>query len=196
MTKEWRARLYGWSAMVVVSLLTAGLVVAEPALSLRQPYAGLEERPIKALSPERTRDLLEGEGLGYALAAELNHYPGPAHVLELSVPLGLTPDQIGAVQRVYDAMKAEARALGSQLIELERQLDDAFKSGDVTSVLLERLIAESAAVEGRLRFAHLAAHLEVTSLLTETQVAQYDHMRGYAHDAGAAPHHPHHHGGH
>jgi hypothetical protein len=48
------------------------------------PYAGHQERPIKALAPEEVAGLLGGEGMGYALAAELNHYPGPRHVLDLA----------------------------------------------------------------------------------------------------------------
>lgn len=39
--------------------------VAGPA-SPAQPYAGLQERPIKALDPQRVDDLLAGRGLGYA----------------------------------------------------------------------------------------------------------------------------------
>jgi len=47
------------------------------------PYAGLETREIKALSPEEVEELLAGEGLGYALAAELNRYPGPREIARL-----------------------------------------------------------------------------------------------------------------
>ena len=46
-----------------------------------QQYAGLQDRPIKAMAPERVADLLAGRGATLALAAELNHFPGPRHVL-------------------------------------------------------------------------------------------------------------------
>ena len=48
-----------------------------------RPYAGMQDREIKALSAEERAALLEGQGMGLALAAELNGYPGPVHVLEL-----------------------------------------------------------------------------------------------------------------
>ena len=48
------------------------------------PYAGLQKREIKALSDEQIKDLKSGKGMSLALAAELNGYPGPAHVLELA----------------------------------------------------------------------------------------------------------------
>ena len=74
------------------------MVVAMPAAAQTSGYSGQEDREIKALSVEDTADLLAGRGMGAARAAELNHYPGPAHVLELREQLGLSAEQIHAVQ--------------------------------------------------------------------------------------------------
>jgi hypothetical protein len=57
------------------------------------PYAGLEKRAIKALSDAQIADLRAGRGMGLALPAELNGYPGPVHVLELGDRLGLDAEQ-------------------------------------------------------------------------------------------------------
>ena len=62
------------------------------------PYAGLETREIKALSPEQIEDLRAGRGMGLALAAELNGYPGPVHVIELVAPLALSEAQRADVE--------------------------------------------------------------------------------------------------
>ena len=51
------------------------------------PYAGQRQRSIKALSESDITGLRSGNGAGFAKAAELNGYPGPAHVLELAGPL-------------------------------------------------------------------------------------------------------------
>jgi hypothetical protein len=59
----------------------------------QSPYASQESREIKSLSPQEASDLLAGKGMGFAKAAELNGYPGPAHVLELAAQLQLTPEQ-------------------------------------------------------------------------------------------------------
>ena len=72
------------------------------------PYAGLQQRAIKALSDGQIADLRTGRGMGLALAAELNGYPGPLHVLELKDQLQLTADQKQRFQHLYDSMKAEA----------------------------------------------------------------------------------------
>ena len=68
-------------------------------ISLTQsPYAGMPTRAIKALSDQQIADLRAGRCMGMALPAELNGYPGPAHVLELADKLELTPDQRASVQ--------------------------------------------------------------------------------------------------
>ena len=51
------------------------------ALAADMPYAGQQTRTIKALSDQEVSDYVEGRGMGSSKAAELNHYPGPAHVL-------------------------------------------------------------------------------------------------------------------
>lgn len=156
-----------------------------------QQYAGRQDRPIKALDPQRAEDLLAGRGLGYALAAELNHYPGPAHVLQLGDQLGLTPDQERATREVFAAMDGEARRLGRQLIDQERELDGLFASGRIGPEELDRLAGAIAAIEGQLREVHLAAHLQMKAILTPAQVARYDELRGYAAPGSApAPHRP------
>lgn len=43
---------------------------------------------LQALTPEEVEQYRAGAGMGYAKAAELNHFPGPMHVLELAGPLG------------------------------------------------------------------------------------------------------------
>jgi hypothetical protein len=69
------------------------------------PYAGQQTRMIKALSDQEVSDYVEGRGMGSSKAAELNHYPGPAHVLvdssRLELRTILTPEQIAR----YDEMR-------------------------------------------------------------------------------------------
>jgi hypothetical protein len=96
------------------------------------PYAGMQTRPIKALSEQQIADLGAGRGMGLALAAELNGYPGPSHVLELADKLELSTEQRASMQRLFDSMKAEAMPLGAKLIEQEAELDKQFASRTVT----------------------------------------------------------------
>jgi Spy/CpxP family protein refolding chaperone len=143
------------------------------------PYAGMQGRSIKALSDQQIADLNAGRGMGLALAAELNGYPGPSHVLELADKLNLTADQRASTQRLFDAMKDEAMPLGSKLIEQEAELDRQFASRTVTPESLKASTAAVAATQGILRETHLNYHLSTGSILTPAQMTKYAELRGY-----------------
>ena len=147
--------------------------------SAAPPYESLQDRRIRAVSPQRVADLLAGRGAGYALAAELNHYPGPRHVLALREQLRLGAGQERAVRAVERAMAKKAKRLGAKLVEMEGQLDRAFRHRHATRPVVTRLTAAIAALEGQLRFTHLEAHLRVARVLSPAQVARYDRLRGY-----------------
>jgi hypothetical protein len=169
------------------------VAIAGPAAEQTSGYSGQQGREIKALSAEETADLLAGRGMGAARAAELNHFPGPAHVLELRAQLGLSARQIRAVQDSFDRMSAAARPLGVEIVAAERRLDEAFASGAIDPKTLRAETAAIGELQGRLRAVHLAAHLETRALLSQEQIARYDALRGYG--GGAPPpghdHHPH-----
>jgi Spy/CpxP family protein refolding chaperone len=178
--------------LVLLASLAAGAVQAQhahhanPGAATAMPYAGMQERAIKALSDEERRALLDGRGSGMALAAELNGFPGPAHVLELAGPLQLTGEQRRATQLLMQAHQAEARALGAQVVETERELDRAFAGRQLDEKEVDRLTARVGELQARLRATHLRTHLKQSALLTPAQVARYQQLRGYT-AAAAAP---------
>jgi hypothetical protein len=180
--------------MMSRTLLVVGVaaLLAGPVLAADRPYAGQQTRAIKALSDDEIAALRRGEGMGMAKAAELNGYPGPAHVLQLTAQLGLTDAQRRDVQAIFGRMSAAAKPLGGELIAREQVLDQLFAKREITP---ERLAAETAAIgelQGRLRSVHLAAHLETRALLNPDQIARYEQLRGY--DQPEAPTQHHHHG--
>ena len=152
---------------------------AQGAQAPAKPYAGMQSREIKALSPQDMQGLLQGQGMSLALAAELNGYPGPTHVLELAAPLGLSPEQRARTEALMQRHKAQAQALGARVVEAERRLDEAFAGRSIDAALLERLTAEIAAAQAQLRAEHLRTHLEQTALLTPGQIDHYAALRGY-----------------
>jgi hypothetical protein len=167
----------------------------EPS-SEQRPYAGYEVRSIKALSDERVTELLEGKGAGYALAGELNKYPGPRHVLDLAEDLGLSEEQEETVQGIFTEMQDEVRPLGRELVDLEERLDRAFREETIDEDTLVLLTGESAAVEGSLREAHLDAHLKTRDILSAEQVEEYDRLRGYSERDATTESEEHRHEGH
>jgi Spy/CpxP family protein refolding chaperone len=148
------------------------------------PYAGQQSRDIKALSDEEIQGYSKGQGMALAKAAELNHYPGPLHVLEFAQQLQLTESQKLQTEKIRAAMSKEAMALGARIVEREKELDALFAGAKIDEVKLRTSISEIARLQGDLRVAHLRAHLEQKKILTPEQVAKYDELRGYASAAG------------
>src|SRR5881296_2764430 len=103
--------------------LVAILAAVGASAQTTSPYAGQEQRAIKALSDQEIRDLLEGRGMGLAKAAELNSYPGPLHVLQLADKLGLTDAQRTATESLYARMRDGVQPIGAKIIEAEKNLD-------------------------------------------------------------------------
>jgi Spy/CpxP family protein refolding chaperone len=173
--------------------ISAALLLASAAAANAQtPYAGMQTRPIKALSEQQMADLSAGRGMGLALAAELNGYPGPVHVLELADKLNLSADQRASIQRLFDAMKAEAVPLGSKLIEQEADLDKQFAGRTVTPDSLRASTAAVAATQGALRETHLKYHLSTVAVLSPDQMQRYAELRGYGGEAQPMEHRHHH----
>lgn len=175
-------------APIFVLAAAAALVLAAPAAAQHSPYAGHADREIKGLSAEEVEQLLAGEGMGLALPAELNGYPGPKHVLEMAEELELREEQLDAVSKAFDAMLREAIDLGFEIVRAERRLDALFAQGDATPEALRTALDRLGALRASLRYAHLAAHLETRALLTETQRRRYEELRGYT---GDSPEHGH-----
>ncbi|HWP34773.1 MAG TPA: Spy/CpxP family protein refolding chaperone [Thermodesulfobacteriota bacterium] len=176
-----RLALAPLAALALFALHAAASAAAPHA---RSPYAGREAREIKALPPDEVQALLAGEGAGLALAAELNRYPGPRHVLELAAELALTDAQRRAARAIYERMREQAVRLGEAIVEQERVLDRAFAERAIDEPRLRTLVAEIARLRGELRAVHLAAHLETARLLSPEQIAEYAALRGYGGPAG------------
>jgi hypothetical protein len=143
------------------------------------PYAGLHKRAVKALSDEQIGDLRAGRGMGLALPAELNGYPGPVHVLELGEGIGLSAEQRARVEALHAAMRAEAIPLGERLIAQETDLDRLFAEKRITPANLEAATQAIGATQAALRAAHLRYHLSTLDVLTPRQVHRYRELRGY-----------------
>jgi hypothetical protein len=179
------------SLTAITSVLAVVLAGSTPSLAqTHQPYAGLQARSIKALSDRQVADLRAGRGMELALAAELNGYPGPAHVIELAAQLSLTPIQFDRVKRLQDEMKAGAVELGERLIAQEAALDRQFAERSITQARLPDATGEIARTLGELRAAHLKYHLTTIEVLSPDQVRRYSQLRGYS-NASEKPSHPH-----
>jgi hypothetical protein len=175
-------------AVVSFMALTSTAAMAQSA----QPYLGMQSRAIKAFSDQQVADLKAGRGMGLALAAELNGYPGPSHLLELSDKLGLTSDQHSALKRMFDAMKAETIPIGENLIVQEQRLDHLFAEETVSEQQLKDATKDIGETQARLRNAHLRYHLQARAILQPSQINRYAELRGYSAGPQEPTRHKHH----
>jgi Spy/CpxP family protein refolding chaperone len=171
---------------IIVALALA--LASAGAHAQHASYAGQQDRAIKALSADEVKQYLSGAGMGYARAAELNHYPGPMHVLELAGKLELSAEQRENTKRLMDAHKTEAREIGKRLVDAEQALDRLFAGGKMDQAALAKQVMAVATLQGQYRLSHLETHRRMRELLTAEQVRRYDALRGYSGgglDAGA-----------
>jgi hypothetical protein len=170
------------AAIGLITLVPTIVTAQTPSDHAASPYAGEETRAIKSLSAEDIAELRRGGGWGLAKAAELNGIPGPAHLLELKDDIPLTPDQVSAIQAIFEPMRQAAITEGERLIALEQALEDAFRSHSVTDDSLRRMLADIEESRAALRYIHLATHLTTPTILTAEQITRYNALRGYGSD--------------
>jgi Spy/CpxP family protein refolding chaperone len=182
--------------MVALRILVACGLVAAGISGVRAetlPYAGMQNRSLKALSEQQIEDLRAGRGMGLAMAAELNSYPGPAHVLELASALNLSEDQRDRTRALFEEMRDTAVPLGNEVLAKEGELDEAFASGRIDDAALRRILGEIGRLQGELRYTHLKYHLAMRGVLSPEQIATYNRLRGYEGGKEPAPAMPGHH---
>ena len=177
---------------ITVWLITVFAGFSSTALAQSsQPYSGMQSRLIKALSDKQVTDLRAGRGMGLALAAELNGYPGPSHLVELSDQLGLTSEQLSSLKEMFDAMKAETIPIGENLVAREEELDRLFVENAISEQQLEAATENIGEIQARLRSAHLRYHLRARAILQPSQIRRYAELRGYGAELQAPAHHKH-----
>ena len=190
--RAWRASVGIGVTLVFAGLATASTWAQYPArLTHPQPYAGQQNRAISSFSEEELTDLREGRGMGLARPAELNGYPGPAHVLELATELKLTDEQRRSVEAIFSRMKHAAQAAGAEYLEAERAVDAAFRSGRTSPEEIRALVRRADSARAEVRIAHLDAHLETATLLSAEQRHRYAKLRGYEAQPDGQHHHRH-----
>ena len=141
--------------LLVVGVLAPVLAAAQHSGHRASPYAGFEQRAVKALSADEIADLRSGRGMGLALEAELNGYPGPVHVIELASELALSDRQLAHARELFEAMKTETVPIGERLITQESELDRLFANRTVTGESLDAALQSIGATRAALRAAHL-----------------------------------------
>jgi len=169
-----------FSVPLLAALSVFGPVMAQD--NQHSKYSGQEAREIKSLSPDDIAELRRGGGWGLAKAAELNGMPGPAHLLELQSEIGLSGEQVSALETIFADMQTQAIETGEHLIALEKKLETRFQDGDISDGDLHRILTEISQTRRDLRYVHLVTHLATPELLSKEQIDRYNMLRVYGSD--------------
>jgi len=163
-----------------------------PAGNVHSPYAAHPGTAATGLLPEEVEGLVSGKGMALALAAEVNGYPGPRHVLDAAEAghLALRPDQHAAVERLNVQMLEEAQAKGQEILRVEADLAQRFRHGHIDESILRETLNRIGQLRAELRFIHLRTHLTTRALLTTDQIARYNAVRGYEGSSAPQPRTP------
>ena len=193
---------------IILAALLVALEAAAPAqnpcpehaamMAQQTPPAGHEHQAANSsapaspgLSDAQRAQYLNGEGMGMAKPAELNHYPGPRHVLDNAERMKLSPEQLDATKALFASVQERAKALGRQLVDREDELNRLFSDQAADETRVKQLVAQIAALQGELRTVHLSAHVRERGLLSAEQVRIYDQARDYIPGEKPAPMHQH-----
>lgn len=160
-----------------------------PSRASGAPHHATPGVEIPGLGTDEIAELREGRGMGLARVADVQGYPGPRHVLDAwtAGSLPLSKEQVAQVQDIGRAMELEARRVGSLVLDSERELALAFRSGTIDVTSLRPRLDRIAALRGELRAVHLNAHLATRAVLHPAQLARYAELRGHALDGGSPP---------
>ena len=161
----------------VFSIIVFSITSANAQQHSHNPSEARNE--IRALTSEQINGYLNGEGMGLAKAAELNHYFGPKHVFDLANELNMTRSQIDSTEKIVSSLKEEAIRIGKIIIEKEELLDQLFNKGNADEKSVRKLVNEITKYKGELRFVHIEAHIKQKEILTADQINIYDELRGY-----------------
>jgi len=172
------------------STIIAFIVVAAGSIPLyaqhdhmgHSRYADEKQSYVPSITMAEFEEIQSGDGMGLAKPAELNHYPGPKHVLQLADSLRISEEQRLKIEAIRQNMADVAVALGMDYLHAEHELNELFSNEKATEKNVVEMTRKVEEKRTALRLAHLLAHVQTRSELTQEQIDEYDRLRGYVSD--------------
>ncbi|MDB5120462.1 MAG: hypothetical protein JWN56_1680 [Sphingobacteriales bacterium] len=108
--------------------------------------------------------------------AEVNNYPDPCRVIEISTHLKLTPAQLSKLTTIKSSLEFKAKEMDGFINQQEKKLNDLFASGKAEEGSIIYYTNKLGLYEGELRNAYLQAHLKTRYVLTPAQLKKYNQL--------------------
>jgi len=154
-------------------LLSSAAVVAQS-----RPDSTAGKSPVRTLNRQQYDAYLKGTAADeMAIVAEMNHYPMPDNVLELSNQLDLSTVQIKKITEVNTQMHRRRIQIGGSIISNEKMLDSLFKTRKMTDGNLIFYTNRHGLYQGELKNAILQACMATEKLLSAQQIAKLEALQ-------------------
>jgi len=152
-------------------------------LTANEKYAfntiGLEDTPLKSLSKNHMSILEKGIALELTITSEINGFDEENYLLQMQDKISLVGKQQTNTNSEIDGIQNNAIKLGTELIYLEKQLNNAFSNKSINEMKLDQYISEIMNIRAKLRLVHLSTQLQVPNILKQEEVILYSSLRAY-----------------
>ncbi|NQY95455.1 MAG: hypothetical protein HRT43_14910 [Campylobacteraceae bacterium] len=111
--------------------------------------------------------------------AKLNGTYKVSYILQVEDAIHLSDGQKRKVKSESFKMQNNAVLLGTELIFLEKQLNNAFSNKSINEIKLDKYITNIMDVRAKLRLVHLSTRLQTPSILRQEEVFLYSSLRTY-----------------
>lgn len=108
--------------------------------------------------------------------AEVNNYPDPCRVIEISKHLKLSPAQLSKLTTIKSSLEFKAKEMDGFINQQEKKLNDLFASKKAEEGSIIYYTNKLGLYEGELRNAYLQAHLKTRYVLTPAQLIKYSQL--------------------
>ncbi|MFD0748716.1 hypothetical protein ACFQZS_01090 [Mucilaginibacter calamicampi] len=161
------------------TLFFSSIVMWSVTVNAQSPTdTAVTKSPIRTLTRQQYDAYLKGNaGNEMAAAGELNHYPMPDKVLNLSNQLDLSAVQIKKITEISTLMHRRRLQIGGSIISNEKMLDSLFKYRKVSEGNLIFYTNRHGLYQGELKNAVLQACLATEKLLSQQQIAKLETLQ-------------------
>jgi len=140
-------------------------------------YIRMQNLELKRLSLVDVSILQKTKEWEFPYAIEFDGYGESISLLEIEDTIQLKESKIKTEPL---SLQNKEVLLGTELIYLENQLNDAFSNKSINEVKLDKYISDIIDVREKLRLVHLSTRLQIPSILRQEEVFLYTSLRTYS----------------
>jgi len=162
----------------MLKTLFFSFIMLSSAAVFAQSDSTASKSPVRTLNRQQYDAYLKGTASDeMATVAEMNHYPMPDKVLELSNQLDLSTVQIKKITEVNTQMHRRRLQIGGSIISNEKMLDSLFKTRKMTDGSLIFYTNRHGLYQGELKNAILQACIATEKLLSAQQITKLEALQ-------------------